>query len=374
MPGQAREIMDTIQGKDWWDRQKVMEELLACPYEDLIIELEKGIRNHADADVRNAAMEAYKALGVRGFTSLSSLLQDSDHEVRLFAVNVLCNIADRGAFELLAGAMQDPDVNVRVAAAEALGKIRDERAVVILEKAVLDEPWVAMAAVHALGEIGGEHALRVIYRCLRIEGCREFAVHALSEAGDLDSIEYLAACLDYDHLSEIALKATVRIAERHQTRLQPEYCMHYIPKLLGMMQSPDPDTKKAAIKAVCWSRDLVAQQWLIDAIRDKDLQEYAIEGILHLGKRAVPGIIDEIRNSAGPHRRMLVKTLDMLGEQTALLQFAGDDDPVVRREVALALGAVRIPRAVQVLSSMSEDPEEEVRDAARRGRERQERA
>jgi HEAT repeat protein len=370
MQDQVREIMETLTGKDWWDRQKVMGQLLACPEQDLIHELEKGLRNHDDADVRNTAMEVYGELGVRGFSSLSSLLQDSDHEVRLFAVNVLCNIADRRAFPLLAGAIQDPDVNVRVAVAEALGKIRDERAVPILEKSVHDEPWVAMAAVNALGEIGGEYALRVLYRCLGIEGCQEIAVTALGNAGNPDSIEYLAACLDYDRLSELALKATVSIAGRHQIRPQPEYFMHHIPKLLGMMQSPDPDTRRAAIRAVCWSRNLAAQQWLIDAVKDGDLQEYAIEGILQLGKRAVPGIVDEIRNASGPHRRLLVKTIEMLGEQPALLQFAGDADPMVRTEVALALGAVRIPRAAQVLRSMLHDPEEDVRTAARRSIER----
>jgi HEAT repeat protein len=211
----------------------------------------------------------------------------------------------------------------------------------------------------------------VIYRCLGIEGCRELAVNVLSSAGTPESIEYLAACLDYDQLGEIALNATVRIAERHQTRPQPEYFMHHIPKLLGMMQSPNPDTKKAAIRAICWSRNFAAQQRLIDAVKDTDLQECAIEGILQLGRRAVPGIIDEIRNTAGPHRRLLVKTLDMLGEQPALLQFAGDADPVVRMEVALALGAVRIPRATQVLRALMYDPEEEVRIAACKSIEKQ---
>ena len=371
MTGQARKIMETLPRKDWRERQKEMARLLACPHEDLIKELEKGIRNHADADVRNASMEVYKTLGVRGFTSLSSLLQDSDHEVRLFAVNVLCAVGSQEAFPLLAGSMQDPDVNVRVAAAEALGRIRDARAVPILEKAVHDEPWVAMASVHALGEIGGEHALRVIYRCLKIEDCQEIAVTALGNAGNLDSIEYLAACLDYDRLSEIALKATVRIAERHQARLQPEYFMHHIPKLLGMTQSPDPDIKKAAIRSICWSRNLAAQQWLIDAVKDKDLQECAVEGILQLGRRAVPGIIDEIRNSAGPHRRMLVKMIDMLGEQAVLIQFAGDADAAVRTGVAWALGAVRMERAEQALHAMLNDPDEEVRLAARTSLDRQ---
>ncbi|NJD57299.1 MAG: HEAT repeat domain-containing protein [Nitrospirae bacterium] len=366
MTSQAQEIIGALPKKDWPERQRAIGQLLACPEHDFIGELEKGIRNHDDADVRNAAMEVYKALGSRGFASLSALLKDGDHEVRLFAVNVLCGIADPVSLPLLSAAMQDGDVNVRVAAAEALGRIRDVRSVPILGKAVHDEPWVAMAAVNALAEIGGGDALGMLCSCLGIESCRELAISALGNAGDLDSIEYLAACLDYEGLCELALKATVRIAERHGTRPQPEYFMHYMPKLMEMVKSPDPESKKAAIRAICWSRNIAAQQWLIDAMADKDLQEYAMEGLQQLGKRAAPGVIDAIRNSSGPHRRLLVKALDMLGEQPALLQFAGDADPKVRAEVALALGVVRIPRAVQVLRSLMDDPEEEVRSAARK--------
>lgn len=357
--------MGTFPKKDWSERQKAIGQLLACPEHEFIGELEKGIRNHDDADVRNAAMEVYKALGRRGFTSLSALLKDSDHEVRLFAVNVLCDIADPGSFPLLAAAMQDSDVNVRVAAAEALGRIRDVRSVPMLKKAVHDEPWVAMAAVNALAEIGGKDAVRTLCSCLGVENCRELAITVLGYAGDLDSIECLTACLDCEGLSELALKATVRIADRHGTRPQPEYFMHYMPKLLEMVKSPDLEAKKAAIRTICWSRNIAAQQCLIDAVTDKDLQEYAVEGLLQLGKRAAAGLIDEIRRSTGSHRHLLVRALDMLDEQPALLQFAGDADPRVRAGVARALGAVRIPRAVKVLRSMMDDSEEEVRIAAR---------
>lgn len=368
---QAQEIMAMLAKKDWWERQQAIVQLLACPEQDVIGELEKGIRNHGDADIRNVAMEVYKVLGIRGFASLASLLQDSDCEARLFAVNILCDVADRRAYPVLVSALEDRDVNVRVAAAEALGKIRDDRAVPILERALHDEPWVAMAAVNALGDIGGEAALSALYGCLETEGCREIAITVLGKAGNADTMEYLAVYLGDDRLSELALKATIRIAEREQVRLQPEYFMHHIAKLMNMMRSPDTETRKAAISAIIWSRDFAAQQWLIDATRDPDLREHALEGILQIGRRAVPGIIDEIRNTYGPHRRMLVKVLDMLGEQTSLLQFSDDADPEVRTEVALALGAVKIARATGVLQNMMNDPVEEVRIAAKISRERQ---
>jgi len=367
---EPHEIWKILPKKDWWERQQYITMLTAFPIDEYMAELEQGIRNDDDADVRNAAMEVYRALGPRGFSSLEALLKDSNHEVRLFAVNILCSIADRGTFPLLAEAILDADVNVRVASAEALGKIRDERAVPVLENVLDDEPWVAMAAIDALGQIGGEAALRVLYRCLEMPGFQELAIASIGKAGKQGSIKYLAECLHNAQLAEYALKAFLEIAERENVRPAPEFFMHHIPMLLGMLQSADPGTRKAVGIAISWSHSAGAQQCLIESVRDEELQEHAVAALLQAGKRAVCGIIDEMRGSTGPHRVLLAKTLSMLGEHDALLQFAADSDPEVRTEVALALGSVALPRAAQTLESMLNDPEEEVRMAARRSLEK----
>lgn len=216
------EIWKLLPKKDWQERQGYINKLISYPAVEYLPELEKGIRNDEDADIRNAAMEVYRALGVKGFTSLERLLQDQNHEVRLFAVNILCSIADRGTFPLLAEAMNDSDVNVRMAAAEALGQIRDERAIPLLERAIDDEPWVAMAAIDALGRIGGDDALRLLYRCLEIPGAQELAIAAIGRAGKQASKQYLADCLKNVQLSEHALKAIQEISERENVRPAPD--------------------------------------------------------------------------------------------------------------------------------------------------------
>lgn len=179
---EPRELWMLLPKKDWQERQAYIKMLTAYPIVEYRAELEQGIRNDDDADIRNAAMEVYRALGARGFPSLEALLQDSNHEVRLFAVNILCSIADCGTFPLLAEAINDDDVNVRVAAAEALGHIRDKRAVAVLANVIDDEPWVAMAAIDSLGHIGGDDALKILCRYLEIPDYREFAITAMNMA------------------------------------------------------------------------------------------------------------------------------------------------------------------------------------------------
>lgn len=208
---EPHEIWKLLPKKDWPERQEYITRLTSYPVVEYRAELEQGIRNDDDADVRNAAMEVYRVLGMKGFTSLEVLLQDHNHEVRLFVVNILCSIADRGTFPLLAEAINDSDVNVRIAAAEALGKIRDERAVPLLEDAINDEPWVAMAAIDALGQIGGEAALRVLYRCLEIPDLQEYAVAVLLQfVEDSDAEVRTEVALAF---GSVALPRAVRILE-----------------------------------------------------------------------------------------------------------------------------------------------------------------
>ena len=359
-------LIEKLPELDWWGRRKAIADLIAYPENEFIAFLESGIRDHTNANIRNAAMEIYTALGTRAFRSLSELLEDHDPEVRLFCVNVLCEIRDSRALPLLFRSINDPDINVRAASAEAMGKIGDPEALGFLQKALGDVQWVALASVSALGEIGGEEALRMLYGCLDKKSVREMTIHVLERVGTQDSIQYLALCLSSDDLREIAVKAIITIAEREHCRPRPEYFISLAYTLKEMYLSADPDKKKQAFIALCWLEDILSVPYLIEGLKDDDLMEYAIEGLLHLGKKAVCSIVDNLKQSAGPHRAALAKILNMLDENLALLQFAEDDDPEVRTEVALVLGSIPLERAKKALMKMLEDPHEEVRSAARK--------
>ncbi len=354
-------------GLDWWSRQQAIAELVRRPKEEYIGHLEEGLRNHDDASIRNVSMEVYCALGPAALTSLRTLICDDDPEVRLFTVNILGWIGDSGALDILSSSIRDPDINVRIASAESLGRIGDPRALEVLESALDDDAWVAMAAINALGNIGGEGSLDILYRCLGREGYQKITINALEKAGNRNSIQHLASCFADAGLRETALGAIVRVGEKEGVRLKPEYFANLVPMLVEMADSRDPETRKNALTALCWSRDITGLSYLIEAVRDSELQEHAIEGLLNVGRKAVCAIVDEMKVSTGSHRPMLAKLLAMMGENKALLQFAADQDPEVRSEVAIALGSVDLKRARTALEQMLSDPCVEVRHAARKG-------
>ena len=112
-----------------------MKILLPIPKIRTFPSLEEWLRNGDDALLRNAAKEAFRALGGKGCRVPHLFAQRQGPDVRIFAANVLGDIGDAEALSALIPALDDPDVNVKIASAEALGKIGSEKAVTALAKA-----------------------------------------------------------------------------------------------------------------------------------------------------------------------------------------------------------------------------------------------
>jgi len=113
MTREIENIIKRLPEQDWWARRKAIADLLGYPEEEYFGYLEAGIRDHENANLRNAAMEVYKALGREALPSLTGLAKDADPEVRLFTANVLCSIGDKRSLPLLYTLMKDADANVR---------------------------------------------------------------------------------------------------------------------------------------------------------------------------------------------------------------------------------------------------------------------
>lgn len=344
----------------------MIKDLVTRPEEDYIRLLEEGLRNDEDANVRNTVMEIYRALGSRAVPHLAALVRDEDPEVRLFAVNILTDVADDAGLDVLLTTIHDSDINVRAASVEGLGRIGGSQALAALKEALHDDMWVATAAVHEIGEIGGAEALNALYACLESDEYRDMALAAIEKAGDAGSIRHLTRYLENKEMRNRVLKAIVKIGERERVRPAPEYFFSIVPALIGMIDSSPPEIRRYAFIALCWSGDIMGLSYIMEAIKDEELQEYAIEGLLGIGRRAVCAIVDVMKASDGSHRPVLAKVLNMIGEDMALLQFADDGDPEVRTEVALALGSLDLERATLALTKMLCDPHEEVREAATR--------
>jgi HEAT repeat protein len=360
---ELRVLLDNLKHSDWWVRKETIRKLLDYPEEMYLTILEEWLRNGEDALLRNASMEAYKELGERALGSLGYLLKDEDSDVRIFSANVLGDIKEPSALGVLVAALQDPDENVRIAVAEALGKIGDTKAVEALTEALGDMSWATMAAIEALGRIGGTNALAVLHQCLENKDYCGIACSALEKTGDRSSIEHLIPLLNKEDVRELVLQAIVGIAEREKTALPSSLFSGYIDLLVDLLDSPQEEIRRAAFIVMSWSNDMRGLPNFLKAFQDDLFLEYALKGLLALGKKAVPEIVETMKKP-GKNNGILAKVLSMMEEKEALMLFVNDEDDEVRTEVALAIGSLRIPEVPKALQTLSRDPVEEVRAAA----------
>lgn len=349
---------------DWWRRSSAIKALLTHPIESYVSFMESAIRNQEDATLRNASMELYRAIGGNALPSLLNLLRDKDEETRLFAVNLLGDIKDRRSAPALISSLKDLDINVRIASAEALGHIAAPEAVGALAECLGDEPWVALSAIKSLGDIGGEQALEILYHCLENPEHRGMAFEAIEKAGNANSVRKLSSYIEDFEMKELALKAIVNISEREGIKPMPLYFRGIVPVLIELQRSVRPEIKRAAFVALSWAEDTRGIGVFIDTLTNEELQEYAINGLINLGKKSAQAVIDSLKDKKRSQRYVLAKLLTMLGEHTALIQFANDPDPEVRVEVAFGLGHLHTPKAMETLKVLSQDPEDEVSSAA----------
>ena len=169
--------------------------------------LERAVRNDADADIRNAAMEVLVAFGEAAVPRLVVLLADANEEVRNFSTVMLGDIGSRTAAEPLISALRDPDVNVRHGAAEALGKIGDARAVEPLLELFVDHFWLQHAAVVALGKIGDRRATCPLLLRRHDPFLTEPVIEALGKIGDPEALAPLLDDLDGSSADQVAMAA-----------------------------------------------------------------------------------------------------------------------------------------------------------------------
>ena len=299
--------------------------------------LEKTLRDHENAGLRNAAMEIYVSLGGRSLPPLCALLGDDDEEVRCFAGGMLGDLKDRAAVPELVRALSDPDLNVKHAAAEALGKIRDPRAVEPLIEALHTDMWLQFPAAGALGELGDARAVLPLIDLLQTPGANVPAIQALGKIGDPAALGPLCTFLEADEssLREWALEAVAGLLARNpDNKHSVSLSRKAEDALLQTLKSDSQKARRNAVVVLGCFRVSSAVSALTGLLTDRDLREDVLEAIVRIGGEAA------------------------VGELTA---YSRDSDPLVRRAAVEALAGLGTKRGMQAILPLLSDPVEDVR-------------
>jgi HEAT repeat protein len=294
----------------------------------------------ADSGVRRAAIEGLGAIG-RGqaLRILRRVYRDSDAFGRLLVVQGLRGAATVEAFDLLVGALGDSDPSLRLQAAEDLGLSGDRRAIPAL-RAVLSREDVRPAE-------------------------KITAAHALLRLGDESGAPVVLAALDGAPGAGRAA-ATLALGYSKEGR--------FITVLNGLLEDPEPDVTIAAAAALTRHGKKQGLPKLRQALEDEDgITRRHVAMLLEHMDYAIARevVLAGLGASDQGVKLAAAQVVGTAGDARALGALAGmlraDEDPIVRADVAWALGRMSSVKVIEPLVELVQEESAAVRYTAADG-------
>lgn len=364
-------------------REEALNGICAFSHNIIFPKLEDLLRNQENASLRTAAMEAFPRFGHKATTFLLRLLKDHDQDVRIFSASILGEIKDPIAVDDLVEALSDSNKNVRHASIESLGKIGDIRAVEPLINCLSQDYWIQYPAIMALGNIGDRSAIKHLIKLLNDEKLRDAVIEALGNIGDVSVIPVMSDMLFHNNDSSLRNDMIASLVNIQRMAKPDGGCLPSIKSvlkndelvnhLLKSLKDKDREVKKNAIIALGWLKEKKAVEDLVDLIDDYDLEEFVVGSLVSIGDKALPELIDKLKNSDPKiqvsliqciywignieginacipllksknsevryHAMMAISNnLDMKGAEDALLGLLSDPDPDIQETMVDILG------------------------------------
>ncbi|MHB0971310.1 MAG: HEAT repeat domain-containing protein [Thermoanaerobaculia bacterium] len=184
------------------------------------------LREDANDVLRNAGLEVLKLRGGRGFTLARELTQDTDPDVVLQAALLLDYYRDPRGVAALRALLDHHDPNVVQAAILGLGHHRDPQVLKDLERFLIADPWLQIAAVQALGDLADPRSLPILAPLLDDAFLESFAAESLARVGGTQAFRVLSAHWlihreELDSERYLALFASLAIQLTRRARLEP---------------------------------------------------------------------------------------------------------------------------------------------------------
>ena len=296
---------------------------------------------------------------------------DPDESVRSAALEHLPYFDDPRAGDLLDHALASEAPRARAAAAKALGALPGPAAVESLHAALLDqEPWVRYFAAISLGRHGDAATLQQLAR--RAAGdpaphVRVAAVEAIGAIGGELAIDILKPLAEKDD-GDSSL-AALRVMGQSQSDAIGS-------TLHEAARASDVNRRLAAVEALSyWGHEQAVEslQWAAAADSDSAVSAAALDGLGAIANRNCAGSRAAVRAAlkvvSDPARRDLA--VAVLGRLTSsaipyVAESLNADDPHIRHAVVEVLGRLTHPAASACLRKALEDTDATVRrDAVR---------
>ena len=378
----VEDLLHLVGDEDQGYKPEAMDRLLFMGLEANYPVLEKAVRNDADADLRNGAMEVLVRFGREAVPGLVRLLRDENEEVRNFSAVMLGDISSRQAVAPLIEALRDRDINVRHAAAEALGKIGEHAALFPLMELLNEDFWQQYPAIVAMGEMRDNRAVPRLLQLLDNEMLREPVIEALGRIGDPRAIFPLAEILCGSPGNPVAAAARALAAiqrsrdEDGLARKNSGACAgkKFLPcivtgdgvaNLRGVLgRGNDRETRCASVLLLGLLGEKSAIPDFFSLLEEGDYLAVVTDAITAIGKPAVPFLLARLSHPHDSVRIAALRSLRRLGRSAGvsrLLRLLDAGTADVRLETLKSLAGTTHDGALRAVAPLLGDAADAVR-------------
>jgi HEAT repeat protein len=306
-----------------------------------------------EAPVRNLSMDILREIGREDFVLLTKLLRDEDHDIRIFAADILGSTNNLLAVDPLCEALlKDPEVNVRYQAAVSLGELAFSEAATCLNKAMLDDEWVQFAVIEALTKIRAESSVNALVKALHTSTdlVASMIIDALAEMGNIKAVTVLLRRMDNSAavLRNKIVKAIVRIlGGKSLTLLSEHERERFKSYALAALQDEDEEVQDAAMQGLSFvggnraSAAIIKLAVELDPQRDQERLERIAQWLAAIGYNE--SIEKAVRHDPWKIAMVAIKALVVRGKSDVaplLAEVFWDKDLDMQRAIMSALATL----------------------------------
>ena len=319
--------------------------------------------------------EAADQLGIfkdpRAVDPLVSLLGDKDRFVREAAIEALRAIGGP-AVEAVAICLTHPDLSVQESASAILTTIADERVLAPLIKALHNADWIVrMHAAKALGRIRNTDTVEPLIPLLqdKVKAVREEAAAALAAIGNAAIPSLVKGLQHEDWLVRLHAVESLGKAKSKQA---------VEPLLSLLFNDRDSAVREDVVRALGEIGDPGTVEYLFAAMREPGLRTLAVEALGRIGdRRAVPVLMDILTGAGHPEvtrtvagcgdqwteeviaRGAAARSLGLIGDERAIPSLVAALEPTFTRAEAAAALAAFGSRVIPFLLPLLNEPRDE---------------
>jgi len=381
------EIFEELFSDDFLERRKAIE-IISNTYDIALYKKVEELLNSEDPVVRNSAMEVIVKWGTKVVPFIIERTKDSVENQRIYASNILGDIADSQAVDALLALLPDEDSNVRFAAAEAIGKIGSKDATMPLLhylNSKKDDFWEQFPLILALGQLKDERAVLPLLKLAENEMLQQPVLEAIAQIADEHAIPYILDVLKTQdiYLHNIALRAIKNLREKAKKyeigetnlklliknqfrQLDSEYINNIVQNLKNKLVDEDLDIKLGVIYLLGLSDYPKAIDSLI-ANFDTSLMPDIEDALFTLGEAYPISLLESLKLENLSCRDIIIRILAKLKIDSALdvlIEHLSNPISEVRVEAIIAMENFLFPEVIPHLINLFDDYSQEVQNTA----------